>query len=212
MRKKQAKKAVLIAAALSAVGVAGTLVGCVHRSGGTWMMKSASLPEGWPELTPIGEVEIRRYPTYRAASVADVQLEGDGMTPMFMELFRHINRNDIAMTAPVDMGYTLPRDGDASPPRMASMAFLYRTTDIGTTGNDGPIRIEDLPPATFASVGVRGGYTDERFRDGLDEVNGWLEGNTEWQVTGEPRFLGYNSPFVPSFMRYGEVQVPVEAR
>ena len=183
----------------------GVLVGCVQRSGGTWMFKSAQTPENWPELTPIGKVAVREYPTYRAATVEDKDLEKSGMSPMFMELFRHIKNNDIAMTAPVDMSY----DTTGEAPRMASMAFLYRSPDLGSTGEQGAVRVEDLQPRTFASVGVRGGYTDKNFTRGLEQLNDFLATTTEWTIDGPPRYLGYNGPFVPWFWRYGEVQVPV---
>lgn len=179
--------------------------GCVHRSGGAWMIKSAPLPEGWPDLTPVGEVAVREYPVYRAATVEDAAIEGDGMNSMFMTLFNHIKRNDIAMTTPVEMEYT-----PGQSPQMATMAFLYRSTDLGETGADGSVRIEDLPAMTFASVGVRGAYNSKNYEDGLVILNEWLSATSQWRAVGGPRYLGYNSPFVLPFMRYGEVQVPVE--
>ena len=60
---------ILVAAATSLV-----LAGCVRTSGGTWYFDSAPLPEGWPELTPVGWVEIREYPSYRAAVVSEMCL------------------------------------------------------------------------------------------------------------------------------------------
>jgi hypothetical protein len=57
------------------------------------------------------------------------------------------------------------------------------------------------------SIGVRGGYTQDRFNTQLKTLDVWLdEHGSEWQPSGQPRYLGYNSPFIPSFMRYGEVQ------
>ena len=47
---------------------------------------------------------------------------------MFMTLFRHIQNNDISMTAPVAMGYD---DAEAEVPRMNSMAFLYSSPEAG---------------------------------------------------------------------------------
>lgn len=181
--------------------------GCVHRSGGAWMIKSAPLPEGWPELTPVGEVRVRAYPVYRAATVEQAELDGDGMRPMFMELFNHIKRNDIAMTAPVEMEY---RAGDGRGSQMASMAFLYRSPTLGAAGEDGEVRVEDLPAASFASVGMRGAYKASRYERGLEMLDEWAGSQDEWRVVGPARYLGYNSPFVLPFLRYGEVQVPVE--
>lgn len=195
------KRIAIIAVVLSCL----FLVGCVRWSGGTWMVESAATPEGWPELTPIGEVEIREYPVYREARVGDAEAEASSMRPMFRELFRHIQDGDIAMTAPVAMTYTEEDD-----PGMNSMSFLYRTTDIGTLGQDGDVAVLEIEPQTFASVGMRGDYTESRFREGVTLVEAWLaDHEAEWLADGHPRYLGYNSPFVLPFMRYGEVQVPV---
>ena len=62
-------------AGLAAVGAVAA-VGCVHRSGDTWYIKSAALPEGWPELTAIDEVEVKRYPSYRVATRSEERRVG----------------------------------------------------------------------------------------------------------------------------------------
>ncbi|MEQ8316133.1 MAG: heme-binding protein [Phycisphaerales bacterium] len=214
MPKKPVRIASFALAAVVALGLL-TIVGCVRTSGGVWYFKSAAFPEGWPELTPVGEVQIREYPVYRAATVTRDDAEG-GMGPMFGTLFEHIKSNDIAMTAPVDMGYAEqgPADDGAgdtgSSDAMSSMAFLYRTPDLGEPGTDGLVRIDDVEPATYASVGVRGGYSQTNFERGLGLVNAWLESQEDWRPIGPPRYLGYNGPFTPVFWRYGEVQVPVQ--
>ncbi|MGB0767584.1 MAG: heme-binding protein, partial [Phycisphaeraceae bacterium] len=163
----------------------------------------APLPVGWPELTPVGEIEVKQYPDYRAA-VIDERTDGS-QSGMFRPLFNHIQREDIAMTAPVEMTYA----GD----RQTSMAFLYRDPEMGSLGSDAEdnrVQVRDIPTQTAVSIGVRGRYTSERYNKALAELNAWLDDNqAEWRADGEPRFLGYNSPFVPWFMRYGEVQVPV---
>lgn len=182
---------------------------CVHTSGGAWRIDSAPLPEGWPELTPVGEVALREYPAVRAAVVEDdaAASSEEVRSPLFMQLFRHIQAEDIAMTAPVAMGYA----DDAV--RMESMAFLYRHTGQGATGPAGAVEVRDSAPATFASVGVRGDYDDETFAEGKALLDAWLAApERAWVPAGPPRFLGYNGPFVPWFLRYGEVQVPVTRR
>lgn len=209
----------LVAVVLAGV-VAGTTLmffGCVHRSGGTWMIDSAARPDGWPELSPIGKVVIREYPTVRAATVtacfntdtADITMH-DQTGPMFRVLFNHIKDNDIAMTAPVDMSFTDPGE-QAAGRGMTRMAFLYRTTSLGDVGDDGRVVVQDAEPTVFASTGVRGPYNRKNYEKGLDLVTSWLTSPTqrEWAAAGAPRYLGYNGPFTLWFMRYGEVQVPV---
>lgn len=190
-------------------GVGLFLVGCMRESNGTFIINEAPLPEGWPTLTPVGAVEVKAYPVTRAA-VVEAPAGDAAMNPMFNQLFNHIKTNDIPMTAPVDMGYQ-PIDADAdATPAMTSMAFLYRDPQVGQLDDDGKVIVRDLPAQTFASLGVRGDYTDARFADALAQLEAWLADHPQYTAAGPPRTLGYNSPFVPAFFRYGEVQIPVE--
>jgi len=197
-RLKQLVKPLLIIALL---GVCLFLWACTQGP----RINEAPLPEGWPELTPVGEIQVKEYPVYRAAVINE---DTDGsQRGMFMPLFNHIQREDIAMTAPVEMTY----DGS----KQSSMAFLYRNTEMGSPGSDeadGRVEVKDIEPQTAVSIGVRGSYNDDNYKEALGKLSTWLDDNKDqWQTAGEPRFLGYNSPFVPWFLRYGEVQVPVEA-
>jgi hypothetical protein len=190
--------------------LAALVVGCVRVSGETWYIHSASTPENWPELTPVGEVQLEEYPAYRAAIVDQQSVEGDGVGPMFMTLFRHIKSNDIAMTAPVELRYG---HGPSVETRMTSMAFPYRTSSMGAVGDEGVVHVRNVAPQSFASVGIRGSYTNANLEKGVGMLTAWLDANADTvKPIGPPRYLGYNSPFVPRFMRYGEVQVPVTER
>ena len=201
--KKRFRKLAVKLLVIPVVATPLLLMSCVRSSGGTWYFNSAPLPEGWPELTPVNKVEIREYPTYRAAVVSEKDGRA-GTTPMFRSLFQHISTNDIPMTSPVDMSYDATDSN-----RMTGMAFLYRTPELGPVGTDGVVRVEDVPPQAYASTGVRGSYSEAHHREGLKRVEEWIANQSAWQADGPSRYLGYNSPFVPSFWRYGEVQVPV---
>lgn len=227
---------------LLSLGLASVAVGCTGVSNGVRWVREAPLPDGWPTLTPVGEVEVKDYPATRAAIVTQTPFPDsdpaasdttaaenhDAMTAtdqnpaddtpqrdmdsMFMTLFKHIKSNEIAMTAPVDMGYREadPTQPDAAPEQV-SMAFLYRHTEQGTAGPDGEVTVTDAPARTYASIGVRGKYTDERFAEHLKTLDDWLAEHADtWTPDGPPRYLGYNSPFIPGFIRYGEVQRPVK--
>ena len=166
------------------------------------------MPQGWPLLTEVGVVEVKEYPQYREAVVTknNGAASDEKMGSMFGTLFSHISKNDIPMTSPVEMEYS-QQDSRA----MTSMAFLYRTSETGTLGNDGQVVVREVAPRTYASVGVRGSINDKNFECGLAIVNAWIAANPQWRADGTPRFFGYNSPLIPWFWKYGEVQVPVVA-
>lgn len=208
--KRTLKWATLIVAAAGLV----MLIGCVRTHGGVWYFKEAKLPADWPSLTPVGKVQVKQYPGYREAIVTTDDLDADVRqehNTMFGPLFKHISENNIAMTAPVDLGYA---DHDAATdhdPAVQSMSFLYDIPDRGPTGPGvGPVTVRDVEPITVISIGVRGEYNDARMQRGLEELRGWLAANPAYRTAGPPRYLGYNSPFVPGFWRYGEVQWPIE--
>ncbi|MEM7246327.1 MAG: heme-binding protein [Acidobacteriota bacterium] len=200
------RKAALSVLATIVVVLAVIVGSTLRRTDGTWLFHSAPTPEGWPGPTPVGVVQVREYPAYRAATVGAAQVGADSR-PMFLTLFRHIKTNDIAMTAPVEMTYV--DDGG----ELASMGFLYRSTTQGAAGPGGDVQVRDLTPRLLASVGVRGAYDDhDTFLRGWSQLETCLAVSDEWVADGPPRFLGYNGPFVPPFFRYGEVQVPVRKR
>ena len=197
------RRFIKIGIAVFLVGVAVMLTSCVSFS--PFMIREAALPAGWPERTPVGEIRIQTYPAYRAATVTAEQA-GGGMDKMHGALFGHIKNKGISMTAPVDMSY--PAEDVAAGP--VSMAFMYRSTQQGAVGADGRVLVADVQPATFVSMGVRGGYRSDHIAAQVTKLTAWLEQQDDWRPAGPPRYLGYNSPFVPAFMRYGEVQIPVQ--
>jgi hypothetical protein len=168
------------------------------------MIAEARLPEGFPPPGPVGEVIVKTYPEHRLA-----RAQG-GRDGSFMTLFRHIKRNEIAMTSPVEMPLLDGADrGDGG------MAFLYASKSLGTPGPDpadAAVVVEDIPETTVASVGTRGSYSRQTFDRGLGRVRAWLAEHPDWEEAGSPRTLAYNSPFVPGMLKYSEVQVPIRPR
>jgi len=239
------RRALIVLAAMLLLAALVVSAGCIRVSGGVWFFKEAELPEDWPILTPVGEIQLKRYPAYRQAIVTNERVRAS-QNRMFNTLFDHIKRNEIAMTAPVEMIYrsdaaestadaaagqeaaasrgAVHTDEAADPrprgeadgladrtPRMRAMAFLYDTPQRGPVGRQGDVLVRDVPPARVLSLGVRGPYTDELFKDAVDRLRDRLRSLEDLREAGPPRFLGYNSPFVPPFLRYGEVQIPVAA-
>jgi hypothetical protein len=170
------------------------------------MVSETRLPRGFPAPGPVGEVIVKTYPAHRLARTA----AGDGGdNRMFMRLFGHIKRNDIAMTAPVTMDWSGEPAERGGP---ESMAFLYAAPDLGEAGPDpadAAVTVEDVPEATVASIGLRGSYGEKTFRKGAEKLDAWLAEHPEWEPAGPPRMLAYNSPFVPGLLKYSEIQRPI---
>ena len=157
------------------------------------------LPAGFPAPGPADVVQFKHYPAYRVA-----RAEGRGA---FGQLFRHITKHDIAMTAPVEM--TLDESGDDV--REVDMMFMYARPDMGSLGADDTVEVMDLPPVTVFSLGRFGDRGDAVQADVLAEVHAAVAADPLWEPAGPGRLFGYSSPFVPRERRYWEVQVPVRA-
>jgi len=162
----------------------------------------APLPVGWPALTPLHEIEVRAYPRYRMAA-APVAARGSGGA--FWRLFGHIQHNEIAMTAPVEM--TLDeRVGSA---REVTMAFLYELPDQRSEAVDDAVVIVDAPQAQAVSIGLRGESSSRRVAQARSALEAWLAERSDLEASGPARVLGYNSPMVPRSRKFFEVQIPV---
>jgi hypothetical protein len=170
----------------------------------------APLPKDFPPPGPLGEVVIKQYPAYRSAVTRSSG--NTGTNGMFFPLYSHIERNHIAMSAPVEIGYAGAEASTAgSAPSPKSMAFIYGDNTLGAPGADGSVEVVDYSPMTVASIGVAGAYTDRHFAQAYARLDDWLKAHaSEYIRDGEPRYLAYNSPFVIFQSKYGEVQVPIK--
>jgi hypothetical protein len=93
-----------------------------------------------------------------------------------------------------------------------TMSFLYRTVNLGPTGEDGRVKVVDNPELTVVSIGMRGQYGMGAVNAGLEELTKWFDGQSDWEPCGDPRGLNYNGPQVPVKSKWSEVQVPVRRK
>jgi hypothetical protein len=162
-------------------------------------IKEAEMPRGFPDYTPVGQIEVKKYPEYRKATASGV---GE-----FWTLFRHIKQNDVAMTAPVEMDYGDPH---AEKSTERSMSFLYGSRDLGAVGKEGGVEVTDVPAMTVVSIGCRGSRTPAAIQAAKEKLLAYLADKTDqYAIAGPMRVMGYNSPFVPRDKNFFEVQVPV---
>jgi len=158
----------------------------------------APLPVGFPQPGPVGEVVVKTYPSYRMA-------RAKGGMFAFGTLFNHIKKNEIAMTAPVEM--TMEENGKGL--AQTDMAFLYANTKLGKAGEQGRVDVVDVKDARVLSFGIRGPMSQSKIADAKAAIEGRL--GAEWKRAGDWRMMGYNSPMVPAKQRFWEIQLPVRA-
>ena len=175
------------------------------------------LPEGYPAPTPPEMIELKTYPAVRRAECSGKGASDMGMVKSFFPLFNHIKNRKIAMTSPVEMEYR--RGGDDKPLAEVPLAdgdwtvsFLYRKPDLGQAGNDGQVKVVDVPEMVVVSIGMKGGYGSGVVQPGLEALQKWFAGQDAWEPTGDPRSLMYNGPGAPFAHQWMEVQVPVRRK
>jgi len=174
---------------------------------------SAPLPDGFPPPTADGEIEVKSYPEYRAATVKVSGNLAYASSRGFSPLFRHISSNDISMTAPVETRYptTTLQDGSFREGE-AAVSFLYRNLDIAPREVAQDVQVEDIPPMTVVSLGIRGGYDYEIYTSGVQQLQAWLSEHPDYIVTGPPRRFFYDGPYIPDPLKRSDIQIPVERR
>ncbi len=170
------------------------------------MKEEADLPAGFPQPTPVGEIQVKSYPAYRLARAAS---QNDSA---FFTLFAHITLNRIAMTAPVEMTYGTA--GTEKQPQQTNMAFLYGERTLGKVGNKlGGVKVEDIRAMTTVSIGLKGDSNLKKLSELEQRLEKWLEQHgPNYERAGNLRVLGYNSPGVPSDSRYYEVEIPIKQK
>ncbi len=172
----------------------------VSASGPVYLSESA-LPKGWPAPGPFDQVTRKEYPAYRAAFT-----QGSSPNGGFWTLFKHIKRNGIPMTAPVEM--TMKNQADSGM-KMEQMGFLYQSPSVGKIGADGEaVIVRDIPSLSVLSYtwqGPRGDSEIAKARTAIDAVL------VEKKLNASSyRLFGYNSPSVARKKQTYELQAIIK--
>ena len=178
---------------------------------GAYSAASAPLPKGFPPPTADGDIEIKQYPEYRAATVQVRGNLANASSRGFTPLFRHISSNNISMTAPVETRYpTATLQEEAVMEGDAAVSFLYRSLDIVPQDIAQDVQVEDIPPMMVVSIGIRGGYDYDIYANGIEQLQAWLANHPDYVITGPPRRFFYDGPYVPNALKRSDVQIPVK--
>ncbi|MGQ4648701.1 heme-binding protein [Lyngbya aestuarii] len=180
----------------------------------TYNAMAAPLPEGFPPPTPEGEIEVKQYPTYRAATVRYTGELSQAASRAFDPLFQHISSNNISMTAPVETRYpdsTLDAAalGSLREHGEASVSFLYRSTDVYPKEIAQDIEVEEISPMTVVSLGLKGSYEYSSYQENIKRLRDWLTQHPGYTVVGSPRRFFYDSPYIPEPLKRSEIQIPI---
>lgn len=159
-------------------------------------VSEAPLPKAWPEPGPYNEVTEKSLPAYRAAFTTQ-----PGQGRAFWKLFRHIKKNEIPMTAPVEMAMDPADDGLAK----STMAFLYQNDEVGKTGPAGEtIDVRDVPAAKVLSYTWQGRDSKENIQKAREALDAALA--RRGLKPTSYRLLGYNGPSTPRAKATWELQ------
>jgi len=163
-------------------------------------VSESPLPKGWPEPGPYNQVTRKNYPAYRAAITASSAPNGG-----FMRLFKHIKRNNIPMTSPVEMKLDTE---DTKSAKMEEMAFLYQSPEVGKTGADGEnIEVKDMPALSVISYTWQGGRDNTAVAKARALIDAELT-KQNLKAAGY-RLFGYNSPFISRSKQTYELQAVI---
>ena len=157
----------------------------------------APLPKGWSKPGSYNHVKEKSFPAYRAAYT-----DSKGQSFAFWRLFRHIKRQDIPMTSPVEMAME-SKEGTL---RMSSMGFLYQHTQVGKVGKDGDkVEVRDVPAMRTLSYTWQG----RKNREWLNKAKVALDAELAKRgIEGKDyRLMGYNGPRVPEDKKTWEMIV-----
>jgi effector-binding domain-containing protein len=158
----------------------------------------------------IGEVEFRKYPAIRVATVS-----GFGDNEAFMFLFRFITgknqgKKKIAMTAPVITAETIPMTAPVISD-LSTMSFVM-PEQIALADLPEPlepvVRLQEIPPREVAVIRFSG----KAGRQSVEEMTARLLQvlvQEHIRATGTPFLMRYNPPFIPGFLRRNEVGIEI---
>ncbi|MDG2169086.1 MAG: heme-binding protein [Opitutales bacterium] len=154
------------------------------------------------EPTKPGIIEQKELPAGRL-----LESRGNGSyfgssNDLFGPLFRYIQKNDIAMTTPVEARID-----------PGTMYFWVSTTQVEKASSDASnVRVIDVPKRRVVAHGARGSYNSENFEETKNALMKWIDGQSDIEIVGKPFAVYWDGPFKPWFMKTYEVQVEIKSK
>ncbi|MDA0347286.1 MAG: heme-binding protein [Verrucomicrobia bacterium] len=154
------------------------------------------------EPTEPGITELKELPSGRLLEARGDGSYFDSSNSLFRPLFQYIQKNDIAMTTPVEA-------------RMdpGAMYFWVSSAQEEKASSDAAnVRVIDVPKRTVVAHGSRGSYSQNNFEKAKVILLEWVDSQEEMEAVGEPFAVYWDGPFTPWFLKTFEVQVEVRPK
>ena len=157
-----------------------------------------------------GYFEVRSYSKFVISSVLVSGSQYNSLRKGFRPLVKYISGKDrggekISMTAPVIQATTETKENFKV---SFSMPSKYRIDNLPKSENT-DISFEEVKPSIAAVVRFRGKAKEEILVSKTNQLNEWIIANG-YTAISKPKYLFYNDPSTPGFLRRNEVLVIVE--
>jgi peptide methionine sulfoxide reductase msrA/msrB len=150
-------------------------------------------------ITKPGTVELKTLPGTTSISTKASGSYFNNANPLSNRLLSYIRQNKVKVTVPVEA------DIDN-----AGMRFFVGTQDQKRDLKDSEeVTVQTRPERLVLAAGIHGGYNRQTYKSAGKVTLDWLESHPQYEPTGEPYMVYWNSPFVPGFMKKSEIHVPV---
>ena len=154
------------------------------------------------EKTSVGTVKIIKIPERLALEAQSDTTYFEADNGLFRKLFRFISDNEISMTTPVE--------AEIIPGKMRF--FVGEKDKIKPIRSSSLVEVKKMSPMLVVAIGVRGSYSEDRFRKNEKELISWIKKNEKYEATGDAYAVYWNGPFVPGFLKRSEIHIPIRKR
>ena len=170
-----------------------------YEGGTPQYISESALPKGWPQPGPYFKVIKKKYPKYKAAYT-----NGSKKAFTFTRLLRHIKKQGIPMTSPVEMEI----ESKGTSLKMKKMGFLYQNKKVQASSIHKKVYEVEVPAQKLISYTWQGCDCEKKQKHAKKELK------TYAQVSGIKlsnfRLLGYNSPSIPDDQQTWEMQASID--
>lgn len=154
------------------------------------------------EKTSVGAVRIIKIPERLALEAHSDSTYFEDDNGLFRKLFRYISNNGISMTTPVE--------AEIKP---GIMRFFVGEKDKGKLyRSTSAVEVKKLSPRVVVAIGIRGSYSEDKFRKNEKKLLSWVAKNEKYEASGNAYAVYWNGPLMPGFLKRSEVHMPIRKK